>query len=183
MRRYSVKVGGQTTVVGLEPTAGGLRVVVGERERLLEVREAAGLLSWLDGNRVVSAQVQNVDGAAAAGTSGAGAPGREVRLMVTTGGQVLPAEVSDAAVEGVAARAAQGRVSTGPISLRAPMPGRVVKLLARAGDQLKAGQGVLVVEAMKMENEIKVPRDGRLREMRAVEGAAVDAGEELAVLE
>jgi biotin carboxyl carrier protein len=63
------------------------------------------------------------------------------------------------------------------------MPGRVVKLLARAGDQLKAGQGVLVVEAMKMENEIKVPRDGRLRELQAVEGAAVDAGEVLAVLE
>jgi biotin carboxyl carrier protein len=177
MRRYSVKVGGQTTVVDLEATAGGLRVVVGEQERLLEVRQAAGLLSWLDGARVVTAQVENAAGAS-------GGPGtRERRLLVTTAGQVLPAVVADAALEGAAARAAEGRVSTGPISLRAPMPGRVVKLLARAGDQLKAGQGVLVVEAMKMENEIKVPRDGRLRELQAVEGAAVDAGEVLAVLE
>jgi biotin carboxyl carrier protein len=181
MRRYSVKVGGYTTVVGLEPTAGGLRVVVGEEERLLEVREASGLLSWLDGSRVVTAQVASA--ASTAGAPAAGSQGREVRLLVTTAGHLLPAEVSDAAVEGAAARAAQGRVSTGPISLRAPMPGRVVKVLARAGDQLKAGQGVLVVEAMKMENEIKVPRDGRLRDMRVVEGATVDAGEELAVLE
>ena len=60
------------------------------------------------------------------------------------------------------------------------MPGRVVKLLVKAGRRREGGQGVLVVEAMKMENELKAPRDGVVKQIRAAEGAAVEAGEELA---
>ncbi len=62
-----------------------------------------------------------------------------------------------------------------PVSLRAPMPGRVVKLLVQAGEPVKAGQGILVVEAMKMENEVKLPRDGVVKQLRVAEGAAVEA--------
>jgi biotin carboxyl carrier protein len=59
----------------------------------------------------------------------------------------------------------------------------VVKLLVRVGDEVKAGAGVIVVEAMKMENELRAPRDGKLREFRVKEGEAVEAGQELCVVE
>jgi biotin carboxyl carrier protein len=67
--------------------------------------------------------------------------------------------------------------------VRAPMPGKVVRLLAAEGQQVQAGQGLLVIEAMKMQNEIKAPRAGRVVSLSVGEGATVTAGQALAVLE
>jgi biotin carboxyl carrier protein len=64
-----------------------------------------------------------------------------------------------------------------------PMPGRVVRLLVAQGDEVSAGQGLVVVEAMKMQNELKAPRDGRVLTLTAREGATIAAGEVLAVIE
>jgi biotin carboxyl carrier protein len=63
------------------------------------------------------------------------------------------------------------------------MPGRVVRVLVGQGDSVEAGQGVVVVEAMKMQNEMKAPRAGRVVSVSAREGAAVGAGESLVVIE
>ncbi len=65
----------------------------------------------------------------------------------------------------------------------APMPGKVVRVLARPGDTVEAGQGVLVVEAMKMQNEMRSPKTGRVVSVAAAEGATVTAGEALAIIE
>ena len=65
----------------------------------------------------------------------------------------------------------------------APMPGKVVRLLCAAGDQVTAGQGVAVVEAMKMQNEVQSPKAGQVLELRVREGQTVNAGEVLAVIE
>jgi biotin carboxyl carrier protein len=65
----------------------------------------------------------------------------------------------------------------------APMPGRVVKVLVAPGARVEARQGVVVVEAMKMENELRAPRAGVVREVRAVEGASVEAQAVLVVIE
>ena len=65
----------------------------------------------------------------------------------------------------------------------APMPGKIVRVLVKAGDQVKAKQGLVVVEAMKMENELRAARDGRVREVPAVEGQSVDAGAVLVVVD
>jgi biotin carboxyl carrier protein len=73
--------------------------------------------------------------------------------------------------------------SQGVATLAAPMPGKVVRLLAAPGDAVAAGQGILVVEAMKMQNEMKAPRAGRVASLTAVEGAIVAAGEVLATIE
>jgi biotin carboxyl carrier protein len=62
------------------------------------------------------------------------------------------------------------------------MPGRVVRVLAAAGDDVAAGQGLVVIEAMKMENEIRAPRAGRVLELGVREGQAVEAGALLAVV-
>ena len=71
----------------------------------------------------------------------------------------------------------------GPQKLIASMPGKVVRLLAREGDTVLSGQGIAVVEAMKMQNEIRSPRNGVLRKLLAHEGMKVNAGEVLGVVE
>jgi biotin carboxyl carrier protein len=71
----------------------------------------------------------------------------------------------------------------GPRKLLAPMPGKVVRVLLKEESEVEAGQGVVVVEAMKMQNEIKSPKKGVVRKIVATEGAAVNAGDVLAVVE
>lgn len=67
-------------------------------------------------------------------------------------------------------------------TIAAPMPGKVVRVLVAAGDTVEAGQGLLVVEAMKMQNEMKAARAGHVLSVTAREGATVTAGEVLATV-
>ena len=71
----------------------------------------------------------------------------------------------------------------GPQKLLAPMPGKVVRIIVPAGSEVEAGQGVLVVEAMKMQNELKSSKKGTVKQMMVAEGASVSAGEVLAIVE
>ena len=73
--------------------------------------------------------------------------------------------------------------SGGPESVVSVMPGKVVRLLVDAGDEVEEGQGVIVVEAMKMENEIAAPRAGRIRSVSVETGQTVESGAELVVIE
>ena len=74
-------------------------------------------------------------------------------------------------------------VATGPQAVAAEMAGKVVKLSATVGDEVSKGQGVVIVEAMKMENEIPSPIDGVLKELAVTEGQTVEAGALLFVVE
>lgn len=80
-------------------------------------------------------------------------------------------------------RASGGLAGEGRSQLAAPMPGKVVRVLVSPGDAVEAGQGLVVVEAMKMQNEMKAPRAGTVVSVQAVPGARVAAGDVLAVLE
>jgi biotin carboxyl carrier protein len=71
----------------------------------------------------------------------------------------------------------------GSSKLTAPMPGKVVRLLVNEKDKVEAGQGVVVVEAMKMQNEIKSPKKGIVQRLTAAEGSSVNAGDVLAIVE
>lgn len=71
----------------------------------------------------------------------------------------------------------------GDQSVIAPMPGRVVRVLVAAGDEVSAGQGVVVVEAMKMENELRAPKAGRVKDVSVSAGTSVEAGKVLVVIE
>jgi biotin carboxyl carrier protein len=71
----------------------------------------------------------------------------------------------------------------GPRKLLAPMPGKVVRVLIGQGQPVEAGQSILVVEAMKMQNEIKSPKKGSVQKIVAAEGANVNAGDVLAIVE
>jgi biotin carboxyl carrier protein len=78
-----------------------------------------------------------------------------------------------------------GRAAKGPgdKEIRAVMPGKVVAVLIEVGQAVEQGQGMLVIEAMKMENEIPAPRTGSVKEIRVKPGQAVEAGELLAVID
>jgi biotin carboxyl carrier protein len=77
----------------------------------------------------------------------------------------------------------QGVAGTGPQRIVAPMPGKIVRVAVTAGSAVRARQTVVVIEAMKMENELRAGRDGTVAELRAREGASVDAGELLVVIQ
>ncbi len=71
----------------------------------------------------------------------------------------------------------------GHAEIRTAMPGKIVRILKRPGDAVEKGDGVIVVEAMKMQNEMRSPRDGSISEIRFVEGDTVAAGDILVVIE
>ena len=79
-------------------------------------------------------------------------------------------------------RAAAGTLE-GKKKIVAPMPGKVVRVLVKEGAEVEAGQGVVVVEAMKMQNELKSPKQGTVQKVIAVEGANVNAGDVLLIVE
>lgn len=64
----------------------------------------------------------------------------------------------------------------------APMPGKVIRILVQAGDKVEAGQGLLVVEAMKMQNEIRSPKGGTIERLHVMEGQPVNAGDVLCIV-
>jgi biotin carboxyl carrier protein len=108
-------------------------------------------------------------------------PSPNGRLTLQTGLEEFTAEVVDP-------RAWSGRrhsalEAEGRQQVVAPMPGKVVRLLVKAGDTVEAGQGLLVIEAMKMQNEIRSPKSGVVERLLAQEGQAVNAGEILAWVE
>jgi biotin carboxyl carrier protein len=76
-----------------------------------------------------------------------------------------------------------GKAATGRFVLKAPMPGKVVKLLVQPGDEVAEGQGVVLIEAMKMENELRSPKVGRIASIAVVEGQTVEGRAELLVIE
>jgi biotin carboxyl carrier protein len=76
-----------------------------------------------------------------------------------------------------------GAPAQGERRVAAPMPGRIVRVLVTAGDEVAAGQPLVVVEAMKMENELRSPKAGRVREVSVGEGMSIEAGRLLVVVD
>ncbi len=107
---------------------------------------------------------------------------REGRHHVQVGGRSYVLEVLDERQRRLRDRR-EAEAAAGPASVSASMPGRVVALLVAEGEQVEAGQGVIVLEAMKMENELKSPKAGRVSQVRVREGQATEAGEPLIVIE
>jgi biotin carboxyl carrier protein len=111
----------------------------------------------------------------------------EVRVEQARGGLRVHAGVQEYRVEVDDPRAWRRRrggalEAEGRQEVVAPMPGKVVRVLAKQGDEVEAGQGLFVVEAMKMQNEIRSPKKGRLEKLLVTEGQVVNAGESLAVV-
>jgi biotin carboxyl carrier protein len=88
-------------------------------------------------------------------------------------------DVREAARGTAAARKAKG----GPLRISAPMPGKIVRVAVEPGQSVAAGEPLVVMEAMKMENEIRAPREGTVKEIAVRAGQAVETGAVLAVLD
>ena len=102
-------------------------------------------------------------------------------LQVALRGSVYQCHVRDP--RSLRNRKRAGLVDSGEQKLIASMPGKVVRIIASVGDQISAGQGIIVIEAMKMQNEVRSPRDGQLKKLLVGQGANVGAGEVLAIIE
>jgi len=98
---------------------------------------------------------------------------------VEMGGRTWSFDLADPARALATSRMAAGH---GAGLVKAPMPGRIIRVLVAAGQSVKAGQGVVVVEAMKMENELQAPRDGVVSEIHVAEGQAVERQDPLLLI-
>ncbi|HEY3164966.1 MAG TPA: biotin/lipoyl-containing protein [Candidatus Limnocylindrales bacterium] len=106
-------------------------------------------------------------------------------VEVVVDGWRFELEVEDAARAELRRRATRAEArgsANGPAEIRAIIPGRVAAVRVVAGDQVTAGQGVLVVEAMKMQNELRAPRDGTVERVAVGEGETIEHGDLLVVL-
>lgn len=136
----------------------------GESNRADCVQVAPGVYSVLVDGRSYEARV------AAAGPQGTN------RRVVTVGLRHFTIEVRDPRRRKTASALAD---LAGPQEILAPMPGKIVKVLAEKGQDVAPGAGLLVIEAMKMQNELRAPRAGRVAEIYVAEGSGVESGARL----
>ena len=114
------------------------------------------------------------------------APAGIVRREVIVDGWRVELEIESERRASLRERASRGRgevARSGPISIRAIIPGRIVSVSIVAGDPVEAGQQLLVVEAMKMQNELRAPRAGIVSSVAVGVGGTIEVGDSLVVLE
>ncbi len=163
--KYTALIGGQEIQVEFEGTLPTVRARVGKREYELNLQEVEPGVFWFN------SEDQSIE--ATVTTNG---DGYQVRI----GNRHLHVELLDG-------RSAFLRSSQpdhdGIAELRSPMPGKVFRILVEQGDTVEANQGLLVIEAMKMQNEMKSPKRGTIRKLSVEEGMIVNAGDLLVEVE
>jgi len=168
---FDIDINGRARTISVErASAGRYRVVLDGHAHMVDAARIGsfGLSLLMDGTGA-SREVQ---------ISPAGAPGE---MLIRLDGMSVTALVNGRR---------RGRPSgdggahtRGEQAVVAPMPGRVVRLLVARGDDVAARQGVVVVEAMKMENELRSPKAGRVKDVTVTAGTSVEAGRVLVVIE
>ena len=173
---FEIGVGTAVRTVAVTRHGSLLKVTTDGRTVIVDARRVGDLaLSLLVTPEGGTAPVQSVDAALAVQRTAGD-------FDVHVAGRIIPVQVRLAGGFGrqKTAGAAHG---TGPQRVTAPMPGKIVRVLVKPGDAVTARQGLVVVEAMKMENELRAARDGRVRDVVVTEGQSVDAGALLMVVE
>lgn len=169
---FEIDINGRTRTVAIEKSGEGrYRVVLDGEAHVVDAARVGvyGLSLLIDGKDRTSHDVQVTPGATGSD------------LLITHGGRTLTATVNGRRTG--RAGADTGASATGEQSVLAPMPGRVVRVLVAVGDEVAVRQPVVVVEAMKMENELRSPKAGRVKELNVTPGTSVDAGRVLLVIE
>jgi biotin carboxyl carrier protein len=158
---------------------------IGADERTVEVARRGGFLHFrLDGRDVHADAVEVTPGTYSVLLGGRA---YEARVESAASGLMVHLGSHDYLVEIIDPRQWQRdrrslAEAEGRQQIVAPMPGKVVRLLVSAGEAVEGGHGLLVVEAMKMQNEIKSPKPGRVERVMVQEGQAVSAGEPLIII-
>src|ERR1044072_3923456 len=163
--RYEAEIDGQPISLELDEKDGRVSARVGEGQYDLEVeRPEDGVYLLLAGDKVYEVRVSIP---------------QKGSLEVALRGQTFAVRIIDRKHLRVGAE----HHEDGRKQLVAPMPGKIVRILQNEGDEVESGQGIIVVEAMKMQNKIKSPKSGRVVAIRVSEGDAVTANQVLAVVE
>ena len=163
--KYEVRISGKTRIVEIERNAEGWQAMLdGEASAIADVAETAinTFSVLLAGQSHEISVTSSADGT----------------LNLQSGRFDFTAEVIDP--RSWRGRRPGGVEAEGRQQVVAPMPGKVIRVLVRAGEKVEADQGLLVVEAMKMQNEIRSPKKGTIERVLVGEGQAVNAGEVLA---
>ena len=168
-----MEVGGRRRTVDVERSSRGWSVVVGERRRHADLAPAGPRWSLLIGE--IGGPTESHEVRFEAGPDG--------DQLVHVDGDAVRVSILDHRVRAARGRGDGAGNAASRTVVSAPMPGRVLKVLAQPGDPVAAGQGLVVVEAMKMENELRAPRAGMVTDVRVQEGATVDAGAVLVVID
>ena len=105
------------------------------------------------------------------------------RLTVIHRGNHYHCTVLDERLADLRRRAGAGDRPAGRTVVKSPMPGLIVKILVEVGQEVKKGDRLLILEAMKMENDVKAPRPGKVTSLSVAPGQAVEGGRELAIIE
>ncbi len=168
---FEIEIGGRTRTVAVEKAAGGtFRVTVDGRSHELDAARTGRFgLSLLDRHSGQTREVQVTPASTGGG------------LLVTLGGRAVVVTVNGRRSGRTGPDAAGG--AHGEQAVTAPMPGRVVRVLVAQGDEVAVRQPVVVVEAMKMENELRSPKAGRVKDVSVAPGTSVEAGRVLVVIE
>ena len=162
---YEIAIDGKNYRLELSQVDGGWKCRLDGREIEIDaVLARPDVLSLRIGNKAYEVKCERV--------------GSDMHLWV--GSMRFAAEVRDPRSLRSRTRAVDDH---GPRRLIAPMPGKVVRILLSEGAEVEAGDGVMVVEAMKMQNEIKSPKRGVVKKISASAGAAVNPGDVLAIVE
>ena len=166
--RYTAILDGEEKVIEITPRDNGYRLTIGEKTLDVDaVRLQGCALSLIAGTRSYRCDIE---------------PGKEGRIAVLVNETTYPLEILDE--RKLRLRRAAGTFSLeGPQRIDAPMPGKVTRVLVKVGDEVQEGQGLVVVEAMKMEHAIRSPRKGIVGSVLFKEGDLVDAGVELVEIE
>ena len=162
--KYTVIAGSETVEVDFKRTAAGIDATIGNRTYSLDaaaVEPGVYLLSW---NRHSIEVVVIPNG---------------VSYSVSIGAHRIPVEILDARRK---LKRTADRGHTGAAELRAPMPGKIVRVLVREGSDVEPNQGIVVMEAMKMQNEIKSPIRGKLQKLAVTEGDTVRSADLIAIV-
>ena len=165
--KYVVTVGGQERTVEVVARADGrYRLLIGEREWDVDARfTAQGIYSLLIDNVSYVADVVDSDGA----------------CLVDVGGETYAITVEEQTRHIIRTKGGAAPGGSGQI-LKAPLPGKISRVAVGAGDTVQAGDTLLVIEAMKMENEFRAGAAGTVAEVRVQPGQAVNAGDVLIVM-
>jgi biotin carboxyl carrier protein len=165
--KYEVVINGARRNVEFTPqTNGASRATLTVDDRLVEadaIRISRGAYSILLGGRSLEVTAEETSNG----------------LLIRANGREFQVEIFDP--RSWRRRRGAGIELEGRQQLIAPMPGKIVRVLVAAGEQVSAGQGLLVIEAMKMQNEIRSPKSGTVEKV-AREGQTVNAGEVLAIV-
>ncbi len=174
---FDVAIGDRVRTVGIVRKGPMLHVEIDGRTHVVDARRV--------NETVISMLVQPEGGAMPTTSVDASFAARPAagEFDVHLDGRTIPLEIRPAGSFGRQKKEGGGAHGAGPQRLLAPMPGKVVRVLVKPGDEVKARQGLVVVEAMKMENELRAARDGKVREVAVKEGQSVDAGAVLVLVE